>query len=76
MLADHNTYIARPGGTRILKDRATLSDRIIGGALGGVPFATLTTGLLWVWHRLRQPRSASSAREQGTAIGAPRGRRR
>jgi hypothetical protein len=57
--ADHNTYIVRADGTRTLKDRATVSDRIIGGALGGVPFAALTTGLLWALHRFRQRDSAS-----------------
>ena len=67
---DHNTYIVRADGTRILKDRATLSDRVIGGALGGVPFAALTTGLLWVWVRLRKPHSASSAHEHSTANAA------
>ena len=58
--ADHNTYIVRADGTRVLKDRATLSDRVIDGAIWSVPFAAFTTGLLWAWLRFRQIRSASA----------------
>ena len=58
--ADHNTYVLRVDGARILKDRATLSDRIVGGALVGVPFATIITALFWAWCRLRQQRPALS----------------
>ena len=56
---DHNTYIVRTDGTRILKDRATVTDRVVGGAIWSFPFAVVATGLSWAWVRLRQTRSGT-----------------
>jgi hypothetical protein len=60
IFGDHNTYIVHRDGTRIVKDYATGSDRIIGGLIFGLPFALLDTALLWAWQRARQARTTSS----------------
>ena len=60
VFGDHNTYIVHRDGTRIIKDYATVSDRVIGGLILGLPFAFLDTALLWAWRRARRRRTRSS----------------
>ena len=59
-VGDFNLYVVYRDGSRIIKDHATLVDRIIYGFVIAILFSALHSALLWLWQKLRS-RVESSA---------------
>jgi len=57
---DFNLYVVYRDGSRMIKEHATLADRIIYGFIIALVFAAVQAALLWLWRRL-QSRAHSSA---------------
>ena len=51
-VGDFNLYVVHRDGSRIIKDHATLTDRIIYGFIIALLFSALHSALLWLWRRL------------------------
>jgi hypothetical protein len=64
---DFNMYIVRNDGSRWIKQHATITDRIIGGFIIALIFASLDTALIWAWQRLRLRAHASKLPNDETA---------
>ena len=53
---DFNMSVVYPNGSSMIKQYATLSDRVIFGFLIALVFAGLDTFMLWLWRRFRTRR--------------------
>ncbi len=51
-IGDYNLYVVYPE-RKVIKDIATVSDRVLWGGLYALIFATVDTVALWIWQRLR-----------------------
>lgn len=58
IFVDHDLYVLRGDGTKVIKDRAGVPQRVFGGLILALPFALVETGLLWSWQKLRRPPTA------------------
>lgn len=46
-LGDYNTYLVYPNGNMVIKERASIAERIIFSAIFAGFYSLVTTGLLW-----------------------------
>jgi hypothetical protein len=53
---DFNLYVVYPDGSRMIKQHATLADRVIFGFIIALLFTALDTAALWLWQRFRTQR--------------------
>jgi hypothetical protein len=51
-IGDYNLYVVYPD-RKVIKDMATVSDRVLWGGLYAFIFAAADTIALWIWQRLQ-----------------------
>ncbi len=50
---DFNLYVVYRDGSRMIKEHATVADRITYGFIIALMFSGLQAAVLWLWQRLR-----------------------
>ena len=66
-LADFNMYVEYPNGSRMLKEQASLGERVGYSLLVAAFYSMVNTSLLWLWQWLRGRVSGS------VPVGSPSG---